>query len=159
MEVKMKKTVLVLHIVGISMMALWVSILMTRNESLMDEIYEMETNIPEPTIEYKTDTIHDTVKVREPYPVYTKVIQKVPVPTDDDSLEIEQKMYTDSTFTAWVSGYMPRLDSIEVYTTIIKDSTIIYQPYPLSVKKCGLWLHLGKKRNQNKYFGIGYIVH
>lgn len=38
-----------------------------------------------------------------------------------------QKRYEDSTYTAWVSGYEPRLDSIEVYqktVTITKRKTV-----------------------------------
>lgn len=38
-----------------------------------------------------------------------------------------QKRYEDSTYTAWVSGYEPRLDSIEVYrktVTIVKRETV-----------------------------------
>lgn len=38
-----------------------------------------------------------------------------------------QKRYGDSTYTAWVSGYEPRLDSIEVYrktVTIVKRETV-----------------------------------
>lgn len=38
-----------------------------------------------------------------------------------------QKRYEDSTYTAWVSGYEPRLDSIEVYrktVTIVKRKTV-----------------------------------
>ena len=35
-----------------------------------------------------------------------------------------QKRYEDSTYTAWVSGYEPRLDSIEVYqkTVVVTKS-------------------------------------
>lgn len=158
MDFKIKKSVFILHVVGISLMALWISVLLTKNKNLSDDIIEIENTIQEPIIEYKTDTVRDTLKIKEPYPVYSEVIGKVPVP-QEDSIEIEQKVYSDSTFTAWISGYMPSLDSIEVYTTIIKDSTIIYQPYLIPVKKHGIWLHIGKKKNKNKYFGIGYIEH
>lgn len=30
-------------------------------------------------------------------------------------IPIEQKVYGDSNYTAWVSGYLPKLDSIQVY--------------------------------------------
>lgn len=33
----------------------------------------------------------------------------------DVRLEMTQRVYRDSVYTAWVSGYMPQLDSIEVY--------------------------------------------
>lgn len=36
-----------------------------------------------------------------------------------------QKRYADSTYTAWVSGYKPSLDSIEVYRkTVVQRETI-----------------------------------
>ncbi|WP_346343117.1 DUF6808 domain-containing protein, partial [Bacteroides pyogenes] len=31
-------------------------------------------------------------------------------------IPIEQKTYKDSLYTAWVSGYMAKLDSIEIYS-------------------------------------------
>lgn len=43
------------------------------------------------------------------------------------SVPITQKRYEDSTYTAWVSGFRPQLDSIKVYrktTTITNNSRI-----------------------------------
>ena len=66
-----------------------------------------------PYIVERTDTLHDRDTIQ------------VPVP-------IEQKRYDDSLYTAWVSGYQPALDSIqlhqpEVITTI--ERTIV-KPAP-----------------------------
>lgn len=70
----------------------------------------------------RVDTIRDTV----PVPVYEKVVDsfpiRVPVPGDtirDTTilyLPITQKVYRDSLYTAYVSGYRAKLDSIEVYS-------------------------------------------
>lgn len=45
------------------------------------------------------------------------------------SLPIEQRTYADSTYTAWISGYRPKLDSILIYpqtTTITNTMTITH---------------------------------
>ena len=64
------------------------------------------------------DTITDSLIYKDTV-VYDSVNVVVP---------ITQKKYTDSTYTAWVSGYKPQLDSISVYhkatvTTIRKANT------------------------------------
>lgn len=41
------------------------------------------------------------------------------------TIPITQKEYRDSNYTAYVSGYMPKLDSIQIYSkTIIKTQTV-----------------------------------
>lgn len=87
---------------------------------------------------------HDTV-FREPKPAKDPgvVIRYVPVPTKDeatggqsgnpdttaaekvDSLPITQKVYEDSLYTAWVSGYEAQLDSIRVTEKVITTTTTI----------------------------------
>lgn len=69
----------------------------------------------------RIDTIRDTV----PVPVYVRVVDSIPVPVvipvlgdtirDTVYLPITQKVYRDSLYTAYVSGYRAKLDSIEVY--------------------------------------------
>lgn len=47
------------------------------------------------------------------------------VDTVEVSLPIMQKVYRDTNYTAWVSGYEPRLDSISVrHRTIIETRTV-----------------------------------
>ena len=78
-----------------------------------------------------TDTIFKVVKadrpiVRESTIVKYKVVQ-LPIVANDticvsDTIKdsvfvqvpIEQKVYSDSNYTAWVSGYNPKLDSISI---------------------------------------------
>lgn len=67
------------------------------------------------------DTIRDTI----PVPVYVHIVDSAPVPViipvlgdtvrDTVYLPITQKVYRDSLYTAYVSGYRAKLDSIEVY--------------------------------------------
>jgi hypothetical protein len=52
-------------------------------------------------------------------------------PTSIDTIELPkvQRVYTDdSTYKAWVSGYNPRLDSINVYRKTIKETVTITIP-------------------------------
>lgn len=80
--------------------------------------------------EVVTDTIIKVIKVdrpivRESTIVRYKVVQ-LPIANDticvSDTIKdsvfvevpIEQKVYSDSNYTAWVSGYQPRLDSISI---------------------------------------------
>ena len=52
-------------------------------------------------------------------------------PTSIDTIELPkvQRVYSDdSTYKAWVSGYEPRLDSINVYRKTIKETVTIQMP-------------------------------
>ena len=92
----------------------------------------------------RTKVIHDTVTVREPVFVTERAVRTdtvlLPVArtrTDTallasdgpkDSVRavvpITQKVYADSTYRAWVSGYNPKLDSIQVYRqTVVTTKT------------------------------------
>ena len=60
-------------------------------------------------------------------------------PTSIDTIELPkvQRVYSDdSTYRAWVSGYEPRLDSIEVYRKTIKETVTITIP---TKKKRTFW--------------------
>ena len=55
----------------------------------------------------------------------------------EDSIEVPipivQKRYEDSLYTAWVSGFEPKLDSIRLYTPEIQTTVTktVYEPTPL----------------------------
>ena len=97
------------------------------------------------TVRRDTIVMRDTIKVTMPAEVVTEYVEHVkekPVIVRDtevverdpqvvyvrgDSVEIPivQKRYADTTYTAWVSGDMPSLDSIEVYRkTVVHRDTI-----------------------------------
>ena len=108
--------------------------------------------------EVRTDTIPDTIPkiaeekqvgtIKVPIPMYNKQnpsckeeeSQEVAVvtPTEIDTIELPrmQRTYKDSTYTAWVSGYDPRLDSINVYRKTIKEMVTISVP---TKKKRTFW--------------------
>ena len=79
----------------------------------------------------KTDTVihRDTIRDSIPYPVYETVIQTVPemfpiyITLEGDTvrepifvpIRITQKEYLTDDYHAWVSGYNPSLDSIDIF--------------------------------------------
>ena len=62
----------------------------------------------------------DTIKQEEPSPLFV-------------ALPVEQKRYEDSLYTAWVSGYEPALDSIDLRLPTITETVTktIVKPSPL----------------------------
>lgn len=85
-----------------------------------------------------TDTIHDTIPDTNPIVIRDTITRTIKIPVRHDSIvhdslytdsitaEVVQKEYSDSNYTAYVSGVMvgdyPRLDSIAIYQrTIIKE--------------------------------------
>ena len=111
-------------------------------------------NSRHPNVEFQTDTtvIHDTIYIDK------TILQKVavtdtlrlPVLTRDTlmlhdtvlvQLPIEQRQYGDPRYTAWVSGYRPQLDSIQIYqrTEYITKEIAPYQ----KPKRWGIWLQTG----------------
>ena len=98
----------------------------------------------------RIDTIRDTV----PVPVYESVVDSfpfvVPVPSDTvrDTvyLPITQKIYKDSLYTAYVSGYRAKLDSIEVYS---KTRTVFVRERAKR-KRFGLGVQAGYGFSGNK---------
>ena len=108
----------------------------------------------------RIDTIRDTV----PVPVYESVVDSfpfvVPVPVPGDTvrdtlyLPITQKTYKGSLYTAYVSGYRAKLDSIEVYS---KTRTVFVRER-VKRKRFGLGVQAGYGIAGNKlgpYVGIG----
>jgi hypothetical protein len=95
-----------------------------------------------------TVIIYDTLKIREPQPTITtpvKVVKFATVPkllTITDTVKvpyyvhdtliipIEQKIYQDTNYTAYVSGYNPKLDLIEIYNNIVTRTVTKTAPTP-----------------------------
>ena len=120
-------------------------LLMTLAASVVLNIWQC-SNKPKPTVTIERDTVWKDTTIFQPQAAETistgrVVYMKVPVPTAEPSdtvhdsisipVPIYQKRYSDSLYTAWVSGYEPNLDSIRLYmpeitTTITK--TIVKKP-------------------------------
>lgn len=129
-----------------------------------------------PKVEIQIDTliIRDTVFIEKPILQTVKVIDTLQllVPTRDTlmlhdtillQLPIEQRRYGDSRYTAWISGYKPQLDSIQIYqTTNYITKEITRTPPTPKPRHWGLGLQAGYgvtiSNSQIKtapYIGIG----
>lgn len=104
----------------------------------------------------RIDTVRDTV----PVPVYESVVDSFPFAVPGDTvrdtvyLPITQKIYKDSLYTAYVSGYRAKLDSIEVYS---KTRTMFVREQAKR-KRFGLGVQAGYGFSGNKvspYVGVG----
>lgn len=86
------------------------------------------------------DTIFETITIEKPVPVLDTIVKHItrsPIFVHDTTfierndtdiyitpdtqvvIPITQKVYEDSTYKAWVSGYMPSLDRLEIYRPTI----------------------------------------
>lgn len=96
-------------------------------------------------VEVVRDTVEvvrvDTIVVEKPVAVYHRIVDTMRVPVrvcdtimvrDSVYLELprEQAFYQDISYRAWVSGYRPALDSIEVYqkTRIVTITEKVTEP-------------------------------
>lgn len=116
----------------------------------------------------KTDTFIrvDTLRERVPYPVYETVIQTVPelfpvyITFEGDTVRepilvpvpITQKEYVSENYHAWVSGYKPSLDSIDIF----QATAYITKRQP--ARRWGLGISAGYgvgRSGLSPYIGIG----
>lgn len=106
-------------------------------------------------VKLDTITITDTLVVRYPQPYMVRVTDTLHI--TDTIMVREQKTYRDTSYTAWVSGYAPSLDSIRLYhkTTIVRKDIIHYMPTPSKSKPFGLGLQVGYGHPEGAYIGIG----
>ena len=104
---------------------------------------------PEPSVVVEWDTVWNDTTIYEPVAaetiqtdrvVYIRVAVAQPQAQHDtikDSIEVPvpiyQKRYDDSLYTAWVSGYEPALDSIDLHLPTITETVTqtIVEPLPL----------------------------
>lgn len=113
-----------------------------------------------------TLVIRDTV--RERYPVYvertvtdTMLVALTDTVRVSDTVYVrlprEQRMYRDTNYAAWVSGYRPRLDSIEVYPVTRYVTKEIILPTPVKRWGIGIQAGYGVGLNGGKVVGVPYI--
>lgn len=79
---------------------------------------------------------------------------------NSDSAEVEipitQKKYSDTTYTAWVSGFRPALDSIHVHPR--REVVTVTQTLRGKPKRWGVGIHAGygmTPRGLQPYIGVG----
>ena len=119
-----------------------------------------ERNAPSAKID--TVVIHDTLHIAKPISVESAVVRIDTIRVKDANdtiyisvpIPITQQRYTDSAYTAWVSGYAPRLDSIHVYPRREVITTTI-RPKP---RRWGVGVHGGvgiTPKGVQPYIGVG----
>lgn len=106
---------------------------------------------------FSTDTVRmsapvassGTVVRYEPYPVI------IPNDTIRDTvfvyIPITQKVYRDSLYTAWISGYSVKLDSIELYNKV--QTISVHEK--VKCKRFGIGLQVGYGYPHGGYAGVG----
>ena len=118
----------------------------------------------------KVDTlfVYDTIFVENPVIKKVEIIDTLllPVPITDTlmlhdtifvHLPIEQRQYSDPSYTAWVSGYRPQLDSIQIYQRseyITKEVNAITKSKRWGI---GLQAGYGVALHNNQVFPAPYI--
>ena len=125
---------------------------------------------------YKTEVVSDTIFkvikvdrpiVRESTIVKYKVV-RLPIVRDTicekDTIKdsvfvqvpIEQKVYSDSNYTAWVSGYRPRLDSISITHTEVSFHKLVNNSKGSKRLFIGIQVGYGiTPRGLQPYLGLG----
>ena len=136
----------------------------------------MMSRKPDVDVVIKRDTVWKDTTIYEPVPAETidigkTVYIKVPVPkylpgdTVHDSIEVPipimQKRYDDSLYTAWVSGYEPNLDSIDLRLPTITETVTKTIVKPLPLITVGIQTGAGYgviNRKPDIYIGVGAQV-
>lgn len=132
----------------------------------------------------KTEVVtkYDTIKDVAPDPVHDTVIKwqeaRVPISHPRDCtkmirgadsanvrLPISQRVYRDSNYTAWISGYKPSLDSIHTYNKMVYTTRTIERTVTKPPRKWGIGINAGYGYGINSklfepYIGVGvtYVI-
>ena len=118
------------------------------------------------------DTITDTITIEKPIVresiIVAKEIVRLPVvkeinrvDTIIDSVKVEipitQKVYSDSNYTAWVSGFHPQLDSIKLVNRLVNNSSYSFKSVKSQRLVFGLSAGYGiTPKGFQPYLGVGF---
>lgn len=122
--------------------------------------------------EIVTDTIIKVVKVDRPIVRESTIVKyevvRLPIAKDticvSDTIKdsvfvqvpIEQKVYSDSNYTAWVSGYRPRLDSISITHQEVSFHKLVNNSKGSKRLYLGIQVGYGiTPRGMQPYLGLG----
>ena len=105
----------------------------------------------------KTIVKVDTLFISSPMAPLRFIQLKDTIRIGDTVVHREQALYADSLYKAWVSGYRPKLDSIEVYPQTIYQTLTndVYHTIVPKKKRWGLSLQAGYGYPSGIYIGIG----
>lgn len=140
--------------------------LLFMNVALMRHYFKGQTEEWKDTVRV---TVVDTVTYDKPVARDSLVVRYVRVPVVRDTLHsiytdtiqvdipVTQKRYEDSTYTAWVSGYEPSLDSIRVYSRkeVITINNVTKEPPNRFVISLNVGYGLTPQHGLQPYVGIG----
>lgn len=112
------------------------------------------------TVTYDKPVARDSLVVRYVrvrLPVVRDTLHSIYTDTIQVDMPITQKRYEDSTYTAWVSGYEPSLDSIRVYArkNVVTIREIIKEPPNRFVVSFNVGYGLTPQNGLQPYIGIG----
>nr|DAD84557.1 MAG TPA: hypothetical protein [Siphoviridae sp. ctA4S13]DAG37751.1 MAG TPA: hypothetical protein [Caudoviricetes sp.] len=112
------------------------------------------------TVPYVKPVARDSVVVRnvtKKLPIVHDTVHPICIDSADVNIPITQKQYCDSTYTAWVSGYEPSLDSIRVYKKreVVTVSKIIKEPHNRFVISLNIGYGLTPYNGLQPYIGVG----
>ena len=112
------------------------------------------------TVPYLKPVARDSVVVRyvtKKLPIVYNTVHPICIDSADVNIPITQKQYCDSTYTAWVSGYEPSLDSIRVYKKreVVTINKIIKEPPNRFVVSLNIGYGLTPYNGLQPYIGIG----
>lgn len=112
------------------------------------------------TVPYVKPVARDSVVVRyvtKKLPIVYDTVHPICIDSADVNIPITQKQYCDSTYTAWVSGYEPSLDSIRVYKKreVVTINKIIKEPPNRFVVSLNIGYGLTPQNGLQPYIGIG----
>jgi hypothetical protein len=140
-----------LTIIGLSFIIILTFISEFKSCSKYKTLYLNQESKTEVIVKEIRDTIWkiDTIKYIQPKLIYQEIIHYKEINIDSVliQLPITQSIYTDSTYTAYITGYDCMLDSIFTYNTLMEithtiettiNNTIVIQP-----KKWGFCIYGG----------------
>ena len=130
---------------------------------------DVASEAPQPTFEREVGNITATVKIRPQkektgeiaIPKDTTGTTEPPDSVYEVTLPKVQKVYTDSCYTAYVSGYMPQLDSLRIRYPLI--TTTINKTKPAGQRKINIGVVAGygygfRSRQIEPFVGLGISV-
>ena len=112
------------------------------------------------TVPYVKPVARDSVVVRyvtRLTPIVRDTVHFTRTDTVRIRLPVTQRRYEDNTYTAWVSGYEPSLDSIRVYKKreVVTVSKIIKEPPNRFVISLNIGYGLTPYNGLQPYIGVG----
>lgn len=112
------------------------------------------------TVPYLKPVARDSVVVRyvtKKLPIVHDTVLPICIDSADVNIPITQKRYSDSTYTAWVSGYEPSLDSIRVYARreVVTINKIIKEPPNRFVVSLNIGYGLTPQKGLQPFIGVG----